>query len=128
MGAVRTQLSLPAVLREMAICAVATLNHAPCEIDHHAPVLLALGGSAAQIEALLDVDTACDRDDLLEPAQRATLRLALEMTREVRVADSTFLEVRCALGDDRQVVELVATIAAYNVVSRVIAALGIELE
>lgn len=89
----RTQLSLPAVLQEMAIGAVATLNHSLCEFDQDAPVLRASSGSAAQIEALRDVDTAGDRDDLLEPAQHAAPRLALEMTREVQVADSTFLGV-----------------------------------
>lgn len=91
-------------------------------------VLLALGGSAAQAEALRDAATACDQDDLFEPAQRAALRLALEMTRELQVADSTFLAGRSALGDDRQVVELVATIAFCNRVSRVIVAPGIARE
>ena len=90
--------------------------------------LLALGGSAAQAEALRDAATACDQDDLFEPAQRAALRLALEMTRELQVADSTFLAGRSALGDDRQVVELVATIAFCNRVSRVIVAPGIARE
>jgi len=44
------------------------------------------------------------------------------------VADATFDEARTALADDARLVELVATIASYNMVSRVIVALGIEPE
>ena len=129
MGTVRTGLALPARLREIAICAVATANGAPYEFHHHAPVLLAAGGSAAQVETLGDVDAALERTDaVFDAAERATLRLAVEMTRSVQVADATFDAARAALGDDALVVELVATIAAYNMVSRVIVALGIEPE
>ena len=46
----------------------------------------------------------------------------------MRVSDAVFDEARSALGDDAVLVELVATIAAYNMVSRVIVALGIEPE
>ena len=128
MGAVRTRLELPASLREIAICVVATINQAPYEFHHHAPLLLAAGGSEAQVEALRDVDTALTRADLFDRAELATLRLALEMTRSVQVADATFAEARTALADDARLVELVATIASYNMVSRVIVALGIEPE
>ena len=84
--------------------------------------------AAAQVEALGDVDAAAGRADLFDPAELATLRLAVEMTRSVQVADATFDAARAALGDDARLVELVATIAAYNMVSRVIVALGIEPE
>jgi len=50
------------------------------------------------------------------------------MTRSVEVADATFAAARSALGDDRRLVELIGTIASYNMVSRVIVALGIEPE
>ena len=128
MGTVRTRLALPARLREIAICVVATINRAPYEFHHHAPVLLAAGGTPAQVEALHDVDAAGRRADLFDRAELATLRLAVEMTRSVSVADATFAEARAALADDARLVELVATIASYNMVSRVIVALGIELE
>ena len=128
MGTVRTGLGLPPRLREIAICAVATVNRAPYEFHHHAPVLLAAGGSEAQVEALGDVDAAATRTDLFKRAELAALRLAVEMTRSVRVGDAVFDEARAALADDSILVELVATIAAYNMVSRVIVALGIEPE
>ena len=128
MGTVRTGLAVPARLREIAICAVATVNGAPYEFHHHAPELLAAGGSEAQVEALGDVDAAATRTDLFDRGELPALRLAVEMTRSVRVGDAVFDEARAALADDSILVELVATIAAYNMVSRVIVALGIEPE
>jgi alkylhydroperoxidase family enzyme len=128
MGAVRTRLALPAALREIAICAVATINRAPYEFHHHAPLLRAAGASEAQVDALRDVDRALADPNLFDAAERATLALAIEMTRSVEVDEATFAAARAGLGDDRQVVELVGTIAAYNMVSRVIVALGIEPE
>lgn len=128
MGAVRTRLDLPDALREIAICTVATINRAPYEFHHHAPLLRAAGASAAQVEALGDVDHALATPDLFDAAERATIRLALEMTRSVEVGETTFAAARQALGDDRHLVELIGTIAAYNMVSRVIVALGIDPE
>ena len=128
MGAVRTGLELPAGLREIAICVVATLNRAPYEFHHHAPLLRAAGASEAQVDALADVDRALATPGLFDAAERATIRLALEMTRSVEVADETFAAARSALADDRHLVELIGTIASYNMVSRVIVALGIEPE
>jgi alkylhydroperoxidase family enzyme len=128
MGAVRSRLVLPDFLREIAICAVATINRAPYEFHHHAPLLLAAGASEAQVDSLRDVDASLATPGLFGAAGDATLRLAVEMTRSVQVADQTFDAARRALGDDRQLVELIGTIASYNMVSRVIVALGIEPE
>ena len=97
-------------------------------IPHHAPLLRAAGASQAQVDALADVDRALATPGLFDSAERATIQLALEMTRSVEVADATFAAARSALGDDRQLVELIGTIASYNMVSRVIVALGIEPE
>ena len=52
MGAVRRDLSLPATLREIAMCGVAVLNGAEYEFIHHAPELLAAGGTEAQVKQL----------------------------------------------------------------------------
>jgi len=128
MGAVRTGLALPARLREIAICAVATINRAPYEFHHHAPLLRAAGATDAQVDALHDIDRALATPGLFDGAEIATLRLALEMTRSVEVAEPTFAAARGALADDRLLVELIGTIASYNMVSRVIVALGIEPE
>jgi len=128
LGAVRTRLALPGRLRELAICAVATLNGASYEFHHHAPVLLHEGGSAAQVEALRDVIAALRAEAVFDRAERAVLQLTLEMTRSVSVSDATFTELRQVLNSDQHVVELVAVVAAYNMVSRFIVALQIDPE
>jgi alkylhydroperoxidase family enzyme len=125
--AVRTELSLDPKLRELAICVVAALNGAEYEFHHHAPEFVNAGGSAAQVEALRDPDAASASAALFDPTERAALALAIEMTREVAVSDATFEAVRRALGD-RCTVELVGTIATYNMVSRFLVALGVEPE
>jgi len=122
--AVRTELSLDARLRELAILAVATLNSADYEFHQHAPVFLSAGGTAAQAEALADPEEAVTQPDLFDDTSRAVLRLTIEMTRSVAVQDSTFEAVHAALGD-RRTVELVGVIATYNMVSRFLVALDI---
>jgi alkylhydroperoxidase family enzyme len=49
------------------------------------------------------------------------------MTREIRVPDDVFRGVREHF-NDREIVELTATIAAYNLVSRFLEALQIDNE
>jgi alkylhydroperoxidase family enzyme len=48
------------------------------------------------------------------------------MTRDIHVPDEIFAAVAAELGDPRLVVEAVATIAAYNMVSRFLEALQIS--
>jgi alkylhydroperoxidase family enzyme len=52
----------------------------------------------------------------------------MEMTRDVEVSDATFAAVKTAVPDNQQTVELVAIIAAYNMVSRFLVALKIDVE
>ncbi len=125
--AVRTELALDPKLRELAICVVAALNGAAYEFHHHAPELVKAGASAAQVQALRDPAAARGNVALFDPTERAALALAIEMTREVSVSDATFDAVRRALGD-RCTLELVGTIATYNMVSRFLVALGVEPE
>jgi alkylhydroperoxidase family enzyme len=126
LGAVRTGFSVPARLRELAICGVALLNGAEYELDQHLPLFLEAGGSTAAAQALHSFEAACEDQVLFSPAERATMRLTLEMTRSVAVSDATFERARSELGSDRQVVELVAVVATYNMVSRFLVALGVE--
>jgi AhpD family alkylhydroperoxidase len=131
LGAVRHELSLSARLRELAVCAVAVLNDADYELQQHAPELVRAGGTAAQLEELAQLGRVTQVPEELaafDAVERAVLQLTLEMTRHVRVSDTTFDRVRAALGDDRQIVELVGVIATYNMVSRFLVALDIDLE
>jgi alkylhydroperoxidase family enzyme len=65
---------------------------------------------------------------LFDAHERAVIGLAMEMTRNVRVRRATLEAARAALADDRQLVELVAVIATYNMVSRFLVALDVEPE
>jgi alkylhydroperoxidase family enzyme len=126
MGRVRTQFTVPARLREIAMCAVATMNGAHYEFFHHAPLLLEAGGTQAEVEALRDVDRAAVSTGVFDSAGLATVRLARAMTRDVHVPQAIFDDTRAALGDERALVELVAVVAAYNMVSRFLVAFEIE--
>jgi alkylhydroperoxidase family enzyme len=124
--AVRHELSLPPRLRELVICAVGVLNGARYEVEKHAPVFLSAGGSPAQLAALEDIAVASDDEALFDTIERSALRLAIQMTRDVAVEDAVFEAVRAALPDPEQIVELVGTIAMYNMVSRLLIALRID--
>ena len=123
--AVRSELSLDPLLRELAMCAVASLNGAEYEFIHHAPEFVAAGGTQAQVDALRRPESA--GLDLFDARSAVALQLTIEMTRQVHVADETITAVRSALGETATV-ELVAVIAAYNMVSRFLVALGVEPE
>lgn len=125
--AVRTGLSLSPKLRELAMCVVAVINGAEYEFIHHAPEFISAGGSEAQVQAMRAPDAAAVDAALFDPSERAALALTIAMTRDVRVPDAVMQAVREQLGD-QQTVELVATIAAYNMVSRFLVALGVEPE
>jgi len=115
-------------LRELAICCVAVLNEAEYEFHHHAPEFIKAGGTTAQLEALSNFESSPGETALFSSAERAVMRLTLEVTRTVKVSDRTFGEARTALPDDQSMVELVGVIATYNMVSRFLVALGIEPE
>ena len=118
--AIRNRNSLPADLREMVMLRVAVLNRAPFEMQAHRPLALRAGVSEAKVDAL----HAERLSAVFTPTERAVLALADAMTREVQVPDALFEPLR-ALFDARALVELVATVAAYNMVSRFLEALEI---
>jgi AhpD family alkylhydroperoxidase len=127
LGEVRGGLSLDARLRELAICAVALLNDAPYELHHHAPELLAAGGTRDQLDALERTGGMAWDEPVFDEREQAALRLAAELTRAVAVRDDTIADLRRHLGE-RGTVELVGVVAAYNMVSRFLVALGVEPE
>lgn len=119
--AIRHECTLPGALRELVIMRVAQLNGAPYEAEQHAPIALREGLTQAQIDAL-------DRwagSGLFDATMRAVLAYCDAMTREVHVPDPVFAAVRGVL-DHRGLIELTATVAAYNMVSRFLKALRID--
>jgi len=126
-GAIRGQLAVPAKLRELAIMAIGALNRADYEWAQHEGEFLKAGGTPAQLAKLRDVSAAMKDDKAFDEPERATLALTSEMTRGIEVSKETLARIRAVL-PDAQVVELVGTIAGYNMVSRFVVATGVEVE
>ncbi len=118
--AVRNRNSLPAALRELVILRVAVLNHAPYEFDAHVPHAQAAGLSEAAIAAVRDGPLGSG----FTPEQRLVLAYTDAMTRDIEVPDPLFAQLRAHF-DDQRLLDLTGTVAAYNMVSRLLVALRI---
>ena len=119
--AIRQKGVLSAALRELVIMRVAQLNGAPYEARQHAPIALKEGLRPAQLAAL----EGWRESTVFDAEQRAALELCDTMTKQVQVPRAMLHAVQQLLGE-RQTVELVAAIAAYNMVSRFLEALQIH--
>lgn len=128
LGSVRSALSVPAHLRELAICAVAVLNKAEYEFIQHAPEFLKAGGREAQLTALREIDSSDPDSSEFTIQELAVIRLTTEMTRMIKVSNTTMLQTKKVFDDYQQLVELVGIIATYNMVSRFLVTLEIEPE
>ncbi len=122
----RQELSLSPKLRELAICVVARATEADYEFHHHAPEFEKAGGSAAQVAALRDPDTAA-ASPLFDPLEQGVIRYALASTREIRIPDALGDELSRRLAPT-ELVELTAVIAGYNMVARFLLALQVPPE
>ncbi|MFM7532871.1 MAG: carboxymuconolactone decarboxylase family protein [Rubrivivax sp.] len=119
--ALRQRLDLPGDLRELVIMRIAHLNGAPYEAEQHRPIALREGLAPEQLDALPDWEASTT----FTPAQQRVLRLTDAITREIHFDEALLQAVRADLGE-RQTVELVATVAGYNLVSRFLEALQIH--
>lgn len=122
LSAVRNRSSLDAGLRELVILRVAVLNNAAYEFDAHVPHAQKAGKSDAAIEATRTVPANADAP--WAELERIAIELTDAMTRDITVSDSLFEQVRSRFNAQEQV-DLVATIAAYNMVSRFLTAFHI---
>ena len=120
--AIRQQGSLSGRLRELVILRIAVINRADYEFNQHVPFALKEGITEAQLDALRD-----GRFDAFSDLEQSVLAYADSMTREVHVPDAVFDAVRPHF-NERELVELTATIARYNLVSRFLEALLIDQE
>lgn len=119
--AVRQKASLNGGIREMVIVRVAQINGAQYEADQHIPIALKEGVAQEKMDALADWQNAT----VFSPLERRILNLTDEMTKSVHV-DKGLVEALRADFSDQELVELVATVAAYNMVSRFLEAFGIH--
>ena len=119
--AIRQKTKLAGRYRELAILRVALLNGADYEYRAHVPFALSEGASREQIDALPGWQVSA----LFDERERVVLAYTDCMTRGIRVPDPIFGELRRRF-DDREVVELTATIGGYNLVSRFLVAMQLE--
>ena len=119
--AIRQKSKLAGRLRELAILRVALLNGAAYEYRAHVPFALAEGLPQERIDAL----EGWRESKLYSKEERAVLAYTDAMTRDIKVPDALFAELRGVL-DERETVELTATIAGYNLVSRFLVAMQLH--
>ena len=132
LGAIRSQTSLSADVRELCICRVALLNGANYEWEHHLPILQNEGGISEHGVAELkaggplaherDVEVGAEKG--LTEMHWAVIDYTDAMTRNVQVPDEIFAKLKQWFGR-QEVVEITATVAAYNCVSRFLVALDV---
>ena len=121
--AIRQQALLSGRYRELAILRVAVINAADYEFTQHIPFALKEGCTAAQLEAMRGGSVP----DGFDARDRAVIEYTEAMTRQIRVPDEIFKRIRDQFSE-REVVELTATVAGYNMVSRFLEALQIDHE
>lgn len=112
-------------LRELAILQVGYVTRSAYEYSHHLRISREFGVSDADIWAIAE-DTAGRASDL-DPLARTVLRAAREMTGELGISDETFDVLRGGLSDEC-LTDLVLTIAFYNGLVRLLAAMRVDVE
>lgn len=118
--AVRRETKLAGNYRELAILLVAVINGADYEYQAHIPHALAAGITQQQLDAL----EGWKKSQAFDARSMAVLAYTDAMTRNVRVDDKVYAAIQEFM-DAREIVELTATIAAYNLVSRFLVALEV---
>jgi 4-carboxymuconolactone decarboxylase len=118
--AIRQKTSVPPALRELVILRVAVLNGAAYEFEAHVAHAQRAGISEEKINAVRERSAGLPFDE----TERIVLRLTDAMTRDIEVPDALYRELEAQF-DPTELVELVATVAAYNMVSRFLVALRI---
>lgn len=119
--AIRQQCLLPARQRELAILRIAVINRADYEFAQHVPFALNEGVTQAQLDGLKTAEWREHFDAL----DALVIDYTDAMTRDIRVPQDIFDALRKHF-TDREVVELTATVAAYNMVSRFLEALQLD--
>jgi alkylhydroperoxidase family enzyme len=127
----RQDLSTSPKLRELAICTVALLTGAHYEYHHHAPEFRKAGGTDAELDALQRAAQGLPEDHISEaglgPSERLVVQWAAQMTRQVKVNDALFDQIKQHF-DTTEIVELTTTIASYNMVARILLTTGVMPE
>lgn len=126
LGSIRTKTTLTTSIRETAICRVAVLNKAWFEWEHHAPLLRACPEIPEDhVQYILNTAPHIQEEEgILDEKHLVVMAYTDAMTLDVSVPDSIFDRLKKSF-TDREVVEITATISAYNCVSRFLVALDV---
>ena len=117
-----TEGKLDPKLRELAILRTGYLCRAPYEFSQHISFGRRTGLSDAQIRGV-----ASPTMQLFEPREMAVLGYAGELTSEARVSDATYAAVAGFLNAE-EIVELTMVTSSYNLVSRTLNALEVDID
>ncbi len=120
LGNIRQHFSVPQVLRELAMCTVAVINNAEYEYAQHAPLYIQCGGTEEKANLIRQPQLAL-QDPTFNEAEQLTIALTSQLTKDVKIDDELFQRAVNHF-DYEHLVELIATIAAYNMVSRFLVA------
>jgi len=124
-GWIRNGSTLDPRLRELAILQVGYVTGAAYEWTHHIKIGRDFGVSDDDVRAIA-LETA-GLPSTLSRLDALVLRAAREMTAGLRVSDEVFADVAAQLSAEH-VVDLLMTIAYYNLVVRLIHSLDVDLE
>lgn len=133
-GSLRSKTSIAPEILEISICRVGILNKAVYEWNIHGPLALKAGVTVNELEDVATLPTFTDKGECSRAAwasssltrtQKAVVKYTDEMSRNVKVSNGVFRELQEALSSNREIVELTATIAGYNCVSRFLVALDV---
>jgi alkylhydroperoxidase family enzyme len=115
------KLELDPLLRELVILHAVNLEGGEYEWVQHVPVVLALGGTQAQIDALRAGD---DQAVCFSDAQKAALRFAREVVVDVGASNESLAEAKKHLSE-REIVELILVAGFYIMLARLTETLDI---
>jgi 4-carboxymuconolactone decarboxylase len=124
-GALLSSLQLDPVVRELVILRVARLSEAEYEWTQHEPIALAVGATREQVTA---VDRGALDDRSLGEGERAALRFATEVVRDVRASDESLAALAAVAVSPREVVELLLVVGQYMMVARIAETADIEVD
>lgn len=133
-GSLRSNTILDPALLELSISRIAVLNNAVYEWNIHAPLALKAGVQAPELRDASSLPLFCQaaeesigawKKSCLTARQQAVLAYTDAMTESVTVSDYVFQKLVKAELSNREIVELTATVAGYNCVSRILVALDV---
>lgn len=115
------KLELDPLLRELVICHAVKLEGGEYEWVQHAPVVLSLGGTQAQVDALGMGD---DQAACFSEAQKAVLRFTREVVVDVGASKEALAEAKKHLSE-REIVEVILVAGFYIMLARLTETLDI---